>query len=224
MKPQTSRQTICAAVAMALLAACTTNPDGTTSIDSRLTGALVGAAVGCGIAKAAKKDCAAGAAIGAAAGFMIGWYFESRKVADAKQINHEYEAKKVPIPRNEIKPVAFNSTVDTTPPNAQGEREVQITSNTDLIGYGDNVPVVEQKYAIYDENNKLVETKTEKITAVDGAGRYQSKSKFKAPTKGKAYKVETTLVSNGKEIKKNAYKVSLLDMDNSQPLMLLAAH
>jgi len=219
MKLQTTRQLICTAVAAALLAACTTNPDGSTSLDHRLTGALVGAAVGCGIAKAANKDCAAGAAIGAAAGFMIGWYFESKKVADAQQVNREYERKKVAVPKNEIKPVAFNSTVETTA-TPQGEREVEITSNTDLIGYGDNVPTVEQKYAIYDENNKLLETKTERLAAVDGAGRYQSKSKFKAP-KGKSYKVETTLVSNGKEVKKNSYKVALLD--NAQPPMLLAA-
>jgi len=220
MQLQTSKQAICAAVVAALVAACTTNPDGSTSIDHRLTGALVGAAVGCGIAKAAKKDCAAGAAIGAAAGFMVGWYFESKKIADARQINREYEQKRVAVPRNEIKPVAFNSTVDTAAPDSQGEREVQITSNTDLIGYGDNVPTVEQKYALYDENNKLLETKTEKLAAVDGAGRYQSKSKFKAP-KGKSYRVETTLVSNGKDVKKNSYKVALLD--EGQPLMLLAA-
>jgi flagellar hook assembly protein FlgD len=75
------------------------------------------------------------------------------------------------------------------------------------------VPDVQQKYAIYDENNNLVEERSEKVTAVDGAGRFQSNSKFKLPAeaKGKNYTVKTSLVSNGKSYKENSYKVTLLD-------------
>ena len=88
-----------------------------------------------------------------------------------------------------------------------------MTSNTDLVGYGDKVPVVEQKYAIYDENNNLVEEKTEKVTAVDGAGRDQTNSKFKLPAdaKGKKYTVKTTLVADNKTYKENSYKLTVLD-------------
>lgn len=204
-----------AAVAAALLgSACATNPDGSLKQDDRVTGALIGAVAGCGIASATGGSCAQGAVVGAAAGFLIGWYFESKKVADAQTINKEYEKKKgYQVPKKDIQAADFKTEIKPQAPEASGEREVVVTSNTDLVGYGDKVPVVEQKYAIYDEKNQLVESKTEKLAAVDGAGRYQTQSKFKLPAsaKGKKYRVETTLASNGKDVKKNAYIVSSLD-------------
>jgi hypothetical protein len=109
-----------------------------------------------------------------------------------------------------VVPASFNTKVTTAAPDASGQKEVQLTSNTDMIGYGDKVPEVQQKYAIYDENNKLVEERTEKVAAVDGAGRYQSNSKFKLPAeaKGKTYTVKTALVSDNKTYKENSYKVA----------------
>ncbi|CAB1367389.1 YMGG-like glycine zipper-containing protein [Denitratisoma oestradiolicum] len=214
MNAKLVQRPIAAAVAAAiLLSACATNPDGSIKMDDRAKGALIGAAAGCALASAAGSDCVKGAVVGAAVGFLVGWYFESKKVADAKQVNAEYQKKKVAIPKKEITPVAFSSNVQRAEPNAQGEQEVQITSSTDLIGYGDKVPEVSQKYAIYDENNKLVEEKTEKLTAVDGAGRYQTTSKFKKPAnaKGKNYTVKTTLLANNKTYKENSYKVSFED-------------
>ncbi|MDP2810430.1 MAG: glycine zipper domain-containing protein, partial [Rhodocyclaceae bacterium] len=216
----TPRQRLAAAaVAGAFLAsACATNPDGTYRLDDKAKGALMGAAAGAALAAATGHDPLKGAAIGAVAGFLISWYFESKKLADAKQVNKEYEnrtvdGKKYQVPKNEVQPVAFNSEVKTAPANAKGEREVQVTSNTDLVGYGDKVPQMQQKYAIYDEKNNLVETKTEKIAAVDGAGRYQTNAKFKTPAeaKGKTYRVETTLLADNKEVKKNNYSISFLD-------------
>ena len=58
-----------------------------------------------------------------------------------------------------------------------------------------------------------VEEKTEKVTAVDGAGRYQTNSKFKLPAdaKGKKYTVKTTVVADNKTYKENSYKVTVLD-------------
>ena len=216
-----------------LLSACATNPDGSFKLDERATGALIGAAAGCAIGAAAKgsQGCLAGAVIGATAGFLIAWYFESKKIADARVVNGEYEAQareqakaskgkkgkdqpiETVVPKNDVIPVKFESKVQTAAPDASGQKEVQITANTDLVGYGDKVPEVQQKYAIYDENNKLVEEKTEKVAAVDGAGRYQTSSKFKLPAdaKGKNYTVKTALVSNGKTYKENAYKVTVLD-------------
>lgn len=206
-----------------ILSACVTNPDGSYSMDDKATGALIGAAAGCAIGAAAKgaKGCAVGAVVGAAAGFMVGWYFESKKIADAKQVNAEYErqiktmgkAKVEPLPKNDVVPAKFDTRVQTAAPDASGQKEIQVTSNTDLVGYGDKVPTVQQKYAIYDEKNKLIEEKTEKLTAVDGAGSYQTSSKFKLPAeaKGKNYTVKTTLVSNDKTYKENTYKVTVLD-------------
>lgn len=216
-----------------LLSACATNPDGSFKLDERATGALIGAAAGCAIGAAAKgsQGCLAGAVIGATAGFLIAWYFESKKIADAGQVNSEYENQvkaqaktkgkskgkeaqiEAVVPKNDVIPAKFESKVQTAALDASGQKEVQITANTDLVGYGDKVPEVHQKYAIYDENNKLVEEKSEKLTAVDGAGRYETNSKFKLPAdaKGKNYTVKTALVSNGKTYKENAYKVSLLD-------------
>ena len=189
------------------------NPDGSYQMDDKAKGALIGAAAGCGVAAAAGKDCATGAAIGAIAGFMIGWYFESKKVASAQQVNAEYKSKGAKIAKNEIRPVAFNSSIKSPPPAANGEKEIQITSNTDLVGYGDKVPEMKQQYAIYDEKNNLVESRTEKIASVDGAGRYQTESKFKLPAsaKGKKYRVETSLVANDQVVKSNKYQVSFLD-------------
>lgn len=216
-----------------LLSACATNPDGSYKMDDRATGALIGAAAGCAVGAAAKgaQGCAVGAAVGAAAGFMIGWYFESKKLADAQQVNAEYEkqiktsgkGKTVALSKTEVVPAKFETKVQTTPPDKSGQKEIQVTSNTDLVGYGDKVPVVQQKYAIYDEKNNLVEEKTEKMAAVDGAGRYQTSSKFKLPAdaKGKNYTVKTTLVSNDKTYKENTYKVTLLD---NQTLVLAALY
>ena len=131
------------------------------------------------LAAATDNDCAKGAVIGAVAGFLIAWYFESKKIADGQAVNAQYErAKVVKPPKNDIVPVTFTTQVVEAPPASDGQKEVKITSNTDLIGYGDNVPQMQQKYAIYDENNKLVEEKTERLTVVDGAGRYQTQSKF----------------------------------------------
>jgi uncharacterized protein YcfJ len=232
MRPNTVKRPLAAGIAsIFLLSACVTNPDGSYSMDDRATGALIGAAAGCAVGAAAKgaKGCAVGAAVGAAAGLMIGWYFESKKLADAKQINAEYEkqiktsgkGKAEALPKADVVPAKFETKVQSSAPDKSGQQEIQLTSNTDLVGYGDKVPVVQQKYAIYDEKNNLVEEKTEKMAAVDGAGRYQTSSKFKLPAdaKGKNYTVKTTLVSNNKTYKENTYKVTLLGNQN----LLLAA-
>lgn len=222
MKIDSSKRPIASAVIAAfLVSGCATNPDGSFRLDEKATGAMIGAVAGCAVGAAAKgtKGCAVGAVVGGAAGYLIGWYFESRKIASAKQINTEYEqqtkarGKTGAPPKNEVIPARFDTTVNTAAPDQSGQKEVQVTSNTDLVGYGDKVPVVQQKYAIYDEKNNLVEEKTEKVAAVDGAGRYQTSSKFKLPAdaKDKNYTVKTTLVANDKTYKENTYKVTVLD-------------
>jgi hypothetical protein len=222
---------IAAAVAsIFLLSACvTTNPDGTTKLDDKAYGALIGAAGGCALGAAinGSKGCIAGAVAGAAVGLLIAWHFESKKLADANSVNREYEkqvkaskGKMDPLPKNEIIPAKFGSKIQTTAPDQSGQKEVQITSNTDLVGYGDKVPDVQQKYAIYDDKNNLVEERTEKLAAVDGGGRYQTSSKFKLPAdaKSKNYTVKTTLVSDNKTYRENSYKVTLL----ADQIMLVA--
>ncbi|MER2624205.1 MAG: glycine zipper domain-containing protein [Accumulibacter sp.] len=185
-------------------------------MDDRATGALIGAAAGCALASATGHSCLAGAAMGAAVGFMIGWYFESKKVASASQVNNEYKKKGQIIPKDEVKPAKFETVVKPGVPEKDGQREVQVTSNTDLIGYGDKAPEVTQKYAIYDENNKLVEEKSERVAAVDGSGRYETNSKFKLPAsaKGKKYTVKTTLLADNKTYKETSYKVAFGDDGN----------
>ena len=211
----TLRRSAAALASVILVTACATNPDGSTRMDDRATGALLGAAAGCAIGAAVdgSKGCLVGAAAGAAAGFLIGWYFESKRIATAKEVNAEYQKKGQVVPKNDVKPAKFDTFVKPGVPDKDGQREVQVTSNTDLIGYGDKAPEVTQKYAIYDENNKLVEEKSERVAAVDGAGRYQTDSKFKLPAsaKGKKYTVKTSLVANNQTYKENSYKVSLLD-------------
>jgi len=198
------------ALSATLLSACATNPDGSMRLDDRATGALLGAAAGCGVASlmGSSKDCAKGAAVGALAGLVIGWHFESKRVASADQVNREYAARQR-VSKDSIEPVAFKTTVRKTGISPQGERNVEVTSNTDLVGYGDRTPTLQQRYAIYDENNQVVESRTESIDA-DGAGRYETKSSFKLPAeaKGKRYQVESTLVADGKQVKSNKYEVS----------------
>lgn len=233
---QSARRPIATAVASVfLLVGCATNPDGTLKknadgsfvMDEKAKGALIGAAAGCALGAATKGDCVKGAVIGAVAGFLISWYFESKKIAEAKVVNQQYAKAKgkdaVKPPKNDVVPAAFTTQVKETPADNAGQKEVQITSNTDLIGYGDKVPEVTQKYAIYDDKNNLVEEKTEKLTAVDGAGRYQSTSKFKLPAdaKGKNYTVKTELASNGKSYKQNAYKIAFAD--DGQTIVLAMA-
>ncbi|NJD36223.1 MAG: glycine zipper family protein [Betaproteobacteria bacterium] len=253
---QRPQRPIAAALALVFLATssgCATNPDGSFKkdadgsyvMDDKAKGALIGAAAGCALGSATGAGCAKGAMVGAIAGVLIGWYFESKKIASAAEVNKQYAAaataKKVPPPKkgaaptpsgkevaptptgkdvarvvppkNDVVPASFSTQVKESPPDASGQKEVQLTSNTDMIGYGDKVPEVQQKYAIYDENNKLLEEKTEKVAAVDGAGRYQSTSKFKLPAdaKGKNYTVKTSLVSDNKTYKESSYKVALAD-------------
>lgn len=220
------------ALVLATASGCATNPDGTLKkddkgnyvMDDKAQAALVGAAVGCAVGSATDAGCAKGAVVGAVAGFLIGWYFESKKTASAQEVNKQYASNKrvAPPPQKEVVPAAFSAQVNPGQPDAQGQREVNISSSTDMIGYGDKVPEVQQKYTILDEQNKVVETKTEKIAAVDGAGRYTTSSKFKLPAsaKGKTYTVNTALVSNGKTFKENSYKVSLRD-DGSSLLLAL---
>ena len=222
------------------------------SEDTKSAFKSVGADIGCGIASILNKDCAKGAKTGAkVADKMISWVFKSLKIADGKTVNKEYEAKKASVSKTDVQPMAFTTKVETTdsapppaaPPSTAASSdskpqtpaskpaapvatsEVKVTSSTDLVGYGDKVPVVTQKYALYDEKNKLVSTQTEKVAAVDGAGRYETEAKIKIPkTKGKGgkqYRVETTLMVNGKEYKKNSYDVALLD-DGQIRLALIA--
>ncbi len=199
---------IAAALAISLLASCATNPDGSVRMDNRASGALVGALTGCGIAHLTGGNCATGAVVGGLVGFLIGWQFESKKISEAKITNTKY-AKKQKIPKNDIKPAAFSSQIKQKSVN-NGEREIEVTSNTDLIGYGDKVPDVKQHYAIYDEKNELIEEKTESLAAVDGAGSYQTTSSFKAPAaaKGKKYRMETTLLVDDKSYQKKNYTIS----------------
>lgn len=208
---------LCVAIAALTASACVTNPDGTRRLDHRATGALLGAAAGCGLAVAAtgKGDsCLVGAAVGAAAGLLIGWYFEAKKIAPAAEVNNEYQRKGYPVPKDKVAVVneSFRTDVKTMPAG-KDEREVQLTSTTDLVGYGDKVPKMSQQYAIYDEKNQPVETKTESLTVVDGAGRYQTNSKFKLPAsaKGKRYRVETTVLADNKPVKKNNYSIAFND-------------
>ena len=218
-RPALTQHLFCGGIAAILATGCVTNPDGTVTLSDKAKSAIIGAAAGCAIASAAGKECAKGAAVGAAAGLLIGWYFESRKVASAQQINKEYSdpKRKIQPPKNAIVPAAFTSTVSENK-NAAGEKDVEITSNTDLIGYGSKPPAVEQRYAVYDERNNLVETKTEKIAAVDSAGRYETKSKFKIPkdAQGKKYTVKTELVADGKPYQQNSYEISFLKRAGSR--------
>jgi outer membrane protein with glycine zipper len=206
-------------IAAVFVTGCVTNPDGSVSLSDKAKGALIGAAAGCAIASATHKDCAKGAAVGAVAGLLIGWYFESKKVASAQQVNKQYTdpKRKISPPKDAIVPASFSSVV-TQNKTASGEKDVEITSNTDLIGYGSKPPAVEQRYAIYDEQDKLVETKTEKIAAVDSAGRYETKSKFKIPkdAEGKKYTVKTELVTDGKSYRQNSYQISFTTRGESR--------
>lgn len=181
----------------------------------------VGADIGCGIASMINKDCAKGARVGArVADKVVSWVFRSLKIADGKTVNKEYEDRKVKVSKDDVKPMAFTSEIqhaDAADPKASRtaaeQTQIKVTSNTDLVGYGDKVPTVTQRYALYDEKNKLVSTQTEKLAAVDGAGRYETEATIKVPkAKGnKKYRVETTLVVDGKDYKKNSYNLSWLD-------------
>lgn len=249
-----SRQ-LATACCLVSLASCATPPAQNTEAnetevssasDTKSTIKSIGADIGCGIASVLNKDCAKGARTGSrVADKVVSWVFRSLKIADAKTVNKEYEAKKAKVSKTNIEPMAFSSKVETSqaaPISAKpgtkankeetgqilkpvASNEVKITSNTDLVGYGDKVPVVTQKYALYDEKNKLVSTQTEHLASVDGAGRYETEARVKIPNarngKGaKSYRVETTLVVDGKEYKKKSYKVALLD---SGEILLLAS-
>lgn len=222
-------------------AAAEPEPETTAAEGTKSALMSVGADIGCGIATLIKKDCAKGAAIGSkVVDKAVSWVFRSLKIADGKTVNKEYESRNIAVSKTEVKPMAFETRIQATDdkpvepakpgepaktqadaqaqtqaqakPQAQST-EIKVTSNTDLVGYGDKVPVVTQKYALYDEKNKLVSTQTEKVAAVDGAGRYETEAKIKIPKSKnvKQYRVESTLVVDGKEYKKNSYNVVMLD-------------
>ena len=234
-----TRLPLALALALAVLAAAfagcagnsTQNADGSSaesnSQDTKAALVDIGADIGCGIASVINKDCAKGARVGArVADKVVSWVFRSLKIADGNTVNKEYEDKKLKVAKDDVKPMAFTSEIkhaDAVDPKASRtaaeQTQIKVTSNTDLVGYGDKVPAVSQRYALYDENNKLVSTQTEKLAAVDGAGRYETEATIKVPkAKGKKkYRVETTLVVDGKDYKKNSYNLTRFDDGEQQP-------
>jgi hypothetical protein len=164
----------------------------------------------------------------AGASVFLGWYFTSRKVADARQVNATYEkmlAGKTnakggvkskrrtkglkSVPKNEIVPAFFASKISASKPSKK-KKEIQITTTSDLIGYGDKVPAVSQKYALYDEQNKLVGEHIESLKIVDSAGTYETESKFTPPSESanKTFTVVTSLLVDSKAFDENRYKIS----------------
>lgn len=192
--------------------------------DTRTTLTDIGADIGCGVATLIGKDCARGAEVGLnVMDKFVSWVFRSLKIADAKTVNNEYKARQIPVSQKDVAPMAFTTQVQTkevaadeggSKKKSQQNTEVRVTSTSDLVGYGDKVPTVTQHYALYDEKNKLVSSKTERVAAVDGAGRYETDARFKVanPSGKKQYRVETTLVVDGKSYKKNTYKVAIDDL------------
>lgn len=222
---------VLASCLLALLAACASPPQKEgDSADARKADAAkpaggaaetkaalvnAGASLGCGVANLLSKDCEKGAAfVSNIVDKAVSWVFRVLKITDAQDINREYEERNVKVSKTAIVPMDFKSEFQSkeVADKSDGKNlEVTITSSTDLVGYGDKVPEVTQRYAVFDEKNKLVSTRTEKLTAVDGAGRYQTTASVqvkKLATK-KKYRVETVLLVNGKTYKKNAYKVAL---------------
>lgn len=205
---------------------------GESTTDTKTALTDIGADIGCGVATLIGKDCARGAEVGLnVMDKFVSWVFKSLKIADAKTVNNEYQARKIPVAQKDVAPMAFTTNVQTkavaadegsTKKKLPQSTEVRVTSTSDLVGYGDKVPTVTQHYALYDEKNKLVSSKTERIAAVDGAGRYETDAKFKVanPSGKKQYRVETTLVVDGKSYKKNTYKVSI-DLEGMPVLALL---
>lgn len=208
-----------------LATGCVSNPaskagdsNGGKSLSSDFTkNAILGAGAGCALGAITGQGCLQGAVVGAAVTMVVSliaeWYFESKKLADAEKINKQYAKGKIKPPKDEIIPATFTSNIASGKPNAEGQKEVTITANTDMIGYADEVPEMQQKFALYDDNNKLVEEKTEALAAFDGAGRYQTVSKFKISpnAKGKKYTMKTTLVSGKKVYKENTIKIAFDD-------------
>jgi len=203
---------------------------GDSATDTKTALTDIGADIGCGVATLIGKDCARGAEVGLnVMDKFVSWVFRSLKIADAKTVNSEYKARQIPVAQKDVAPMAFTTNVQTkeiateeggAKKKAPQTTEVRVTSTSDLVGYGDKVPTVTQHYALYDEKNKLVSSKTERVAAVDGAGRYETDARFKVanPTGKKQYRVETTLVVDGKSYKKNTYKVAI----DSQGIPLLA--
>ena len=141
---------------------------GDTKSAFKSVGADIGCGIASILNKDCAKGARTGAKV---ADKVISWVFRSLKIADGKTVNKEYEAKKATVSKTEIQPMAFTSRIETTdsapPPHAApasststettsesktqapaskpvapiATSEVKITSNTDLVGYGDKVPV-----------------------------------------------------------------------------------
>lgn len=191
-------------------------------------GNSIGSRAGCAVSRALGGECETGASIGSGIGSIVGtvvgtfvgWYFDMRKTREAQSINEEYAQSKtkgtLKPPKDAIMPAAFTAEISEGALDEKGQKEILITANTDLIGYGDRIPEISQRYAIFDEKKKLIEQKTVKLTAINGAGRYQTVSKFKLPAnaKGKKFIVKTELVSNGKVYKNKSYKIAASEASN----------
>lgn len=156
---------------------------------------------------------------------FLGWRFWARKVADGQQVNAAYEKvmagtpagrKRRPkglksVPRNGIVPASFEPRIARGKPDAKTrEREIRVSATTDLIGYGNRVPEVRQKYVLFDERNQLVEEVVEKVKVVDGAGTYETEATFNAPaqTLEKRYTLKTSLLVEGQVAHENRFVIS----------------
>jgi hypothetical protein len=133
---------------------------------------------------------------------------EREKQEAARTQREQMEARRVEEERKRLQVVAETRRREQEANVERARLDAQRQVDADLRARKPEVPKIQQKYAIYDENNNLIEERIVEA-GTDDAGRPKLNSTFKLPpdAKGKKYTVRTSLISeSGKVSKENSYE------------------
>lgn len=206
-----------------LVSGCATTGQGGSQGQNSAVGAGIGAVAGCGLAVMLGGKCAEGAVLGAAAGALIGWSYESKKVATAESVNSQARQAGVNVPKDKVVLGSYDVTSNTNSVKPGGV--VVSDSTIKLIGRSNAPPKVEEKLVLVTPDGKEGAPQVGKLAAVDGAGEYKSTGKFTIPQgfpQGK-YTVKSQLSLDDKVAANKSFNVQVAYVDGNQVIHLASA-
>ncbi len=206
------KKIVIAVASVFLASGCATNTQG----ENTGLGALIGAAAGCAAFELMGKKCLDGAIIGVAVGAVVGWNYESKKVATAETVNEEARKAGVSVPNNKI--VLESYSIAPTTNTVKAGDTVISQSDIKLIGRSNRAPDVTETLTLADPQGKEYKPQTAKVAAVDGAGRYTTTGRFKFPEGSQQgrYTVKSALSLDGNIVANKSYAIQVAYIDGSK--------
>ena len=206
-----------------LVSGCATPEQGGSQGQNAAAGAGIGAVAGCGLAVMLGGRCADGAIVGGLAGAVVGWSYESKKVATAESVNTQARKEGVIVPKDKVVLGGYEVVPNTNSVKQGGS--VVTNSTITLLGRSNTPPKVEEKLTLVTPEGKEGTPQIGKLAAVDGAGEYTSTGKFTIPKgfpQGK-YTVKSQLFLDDKVAANKSFNVQVAYVDGNQVIHLASA-